>query len=106
MDGPGQDGIKPLPLNSDGKDDLLPRLGAPPRAVHQPQEARLDATHAAALELAAEVPMPRGEVADGGLVCLVDDDRSIVKLRQNMTTALGPPNTLVDITRCTQTEEL
>ena len=94
MDRQPEDLVEGVPPQPDGERHLLALLGAPARAVHHPQEVRLDPGHAAQAEPAAEVAVPGGEVADLGPVRLVDDDRLGVELGQDVAAgarASGPP---------------
>ena len=88
------EGVSPQP---DGERDLLVLLGAPARAVHHPEEVRLDPTHPAHAEAAAEVAVPGGEVADRRSVRLVDDDRFIVELGQDVAARSGPAGFLGEV---------
>src|SRR5205823_8513739 len=78
-------------------DDLLALLGCPTAAIHHPEKVGLDPTHPAQAELATEVSVFGCEVTDGGSVRLVDDDRFLVELGQDVAAGLGPAGLLVKV---------
>ncbi len=78
----GQAGVFQRPLETfpgdlDREDGLLPFLGAPPAAVHHPQERRLDPGHPVPLPHRRETALPGRRQADPRGVRLVDGDRGV-----------------------------
>ena len=63
---------------------------SPVAAIHHPQEVRLDPTHPGVFERAAKVLMPGGEVPDLGPIRLVNDDRLVVIVGEDVPARLWP----------------
>src|SRR5262245_9885650 len=85
-----QDTLKELTAESKPQDDLLPVLCAPAAAVHHPEEVRLDPAHAREREAAAEIAVLNREASDGRPVGLVEDDRVVIVVGEDMTTFRRP----------------
>src|SRR5262245_25628123 len=82
------------------QDHLLALFAAPAAPVHHPEEVGLDPTHSREAELSAEVSMLRREVADGRAVRLVDHDRLLIEVCEEVAPLLGPAGVLLDIGLC------
>src|SRR5690349_1696595 len=82
--------IESRTLQADRQRYLLSWLATPPAAILHPEKIGLDPAHSGERELTAEVAVAGCEMPDGGPVGLVDDDRYIVVLSQNVPPGCRP----------------
>ena len=65
--------------------------------THHPEEIRFDPRHASKRKFTAKVPVLCRKVADGGPVCLVDNDGMVVELGEDVAARPGPASKLSQI---------
>src|SRR5262245_38851040 len=85
-----QETLKERSADAKPECDLLVLLGTPPRAVHHPQEVRLDPTHPREAEVAPEVSVRGCVTADRRVVRLVNDHALVVELGQDVPPGFRP----------------
>src|SRR5262245_17265729 len=86
----GQNRIKGLSLHSDGERYFLIRFGAPPGTKHHPQEIRLNPTHSIESKVATKITMTSCKISNGSAVRLINNNRLLVKLGQDMPPSPWP----------------
>jgi hypothetical protein len=91
LDGLAQQAIEEGSADPQAQRDLLARLRAPSRAVHHPQEIRLDPAHAVEAEVgAAELSVCDRVAARRLAIGLVHDDGVGVEMREDVFALSGP----------------
>src|SRR5262249_29233185 len=93
----GENEIEGLSFDCDGESDFLVRFRSPSRTIHHPQEVWFDPAHSTQFEFAAKISVCCSKMADRGPIGLVNNDRVLVKLSENMSATRGPSFDLIFI---------
>src|SRR5579859_6232113 len=93
----GQQSIKSLPLQPDSQRHLLSLFCAPSGPKHHPEKIRFEPAHPRQRELTAKVAMLSREMPDSGTIGLVDDDRVLIILRQDVAALTRPAGVLCEV---------
>src|SRR6185369_516049 len=98
VNGQPQDFIERGSPETQRKRYFLTLFRSPARAVHQPEEVRLNPRHATKAELASETLMLNGVMADSRSIRLVNHDGIAIELGEDVPSGSGPTRQLIQIT--------